>query len=111
MSEKNVMKMNDEQIMNFIDYYGKEEVLWNTKDSWSLIDFHFLTHIHYHVRERAACVYNLYSANMSMNDNEVLAFLECSDLEFDDDLTMILPNQRENILSELSESEGDEEPS
>lgn len=28
---KNVMKMNDEQTMNFIDYYEKEEVLWNTK--------------------------------------------------------------------------------
>ncbi|KAF0717755.1 L-cystine-binding protein tcyA [Aphis craccivora] len=28
---KNVMKMNDEQTMNFINYYEKEEVLWNTK--------------------------------------------------------------------------------
>lgn len=28
---KNVMKMNDEQTMQFIDYYEKEEVLWNTK--------------------------------------------------------------------------------
>lgn len=28
---KNIMKMNDEQTMNFIDCYKKEEVLWNTK--------------------------------------------------------------------------------
>lgn len=28
---KNVLKMNDEQTMNFIDCYKKEEVLWNTK--------------------------------------------------------------------------------
>lgn len=31
VNNKNVMKMNDEQTMNFIDYYEKEEVLWNTK--------------------------------------------------------------------------------
>lgn len=28
---KNAMKINDEQTMHFIDYYEKEEVLWNTK--------------------------------------------------------------------------------
>lgn len=28
---KNIMKMNDGQTMNFVDFYEKEEVLWNTK--------------------------------------------------------------------------------
>lgn len=31
ITKQNVLKMNDEQTLNFVSSYGKEEVLWNTK--------------------------------------------------------------------------------